>query len=352
MAPAAVELNRIRHVAAGEPGLRRLGRTRFRYRDERTGSAVQDRATLARIQALAIPPAWTKVWICADERGHIQATGRDAKGRKQYRYHDGFRAGREQAKYANLAEFGRALPALRAAVHRDLDRRGLPAERVVALAVALLERTFVRVGNEEYAVDNGSYGLTTLRARHVAVECGEILLDFNGKSGRRHRVSCTDPRLCRLIRRCQALPGQLLFEYYDEDSGVVPLTSSDVNDYLRAATGLDVTAKTFRTWGATLLAAAGFAALPPPRTIRERQIGIKTVVDRVAAELHNTPAVCRASYIHPVVVASYEDGTLPERWAAAPGRDRRWQLGEERRLLALLAPSIRSRRREQAGQAA
>jgi DNA topoisomerase IB len=326
-----------------EPGIRRKGTKRFRYVPDGSSTAVRDRATLDRIKALAIPPAWTDVWICADPGGHIQATGRDARGRKQYRYHADFRAERERTKFDQLVDFGQALPAIRERVDQDLDRRGMPFERVVALVVSLLEQTFVRVGNESYAIENGTFGLTTLRRKHVVVEDGTIALKFKGKGGREHEVPCNDARLCRLMRRCQDLRGQLLFEYRDDEGDLSPVSSQDVNTYLREASGLDATAKTFRTWGATLLAASAFAVLDPPQTVKERQLGVKTVVGAVANELGNTPTVCRASYIHPIVIERYEDGTLPAQWAKGPARDGHGLIAEERRLLRLLG--ARSARR-------
>ncbi|MEY2405430.1 MAG: topoisomerase [Acidimicrobiaceae bacterium] len=331
----------LRFVDDTEPGIRRKGTKRFRYVEDGTGSALRDREMLARIAALAIPPAWTDVWICADPGGHIQATGRDARGRKQYRYHADFRAERERTKFDQLVEFGNALPDIRRQVDEDLDRKGMPFERVVALVVSLLEQTFVRVGNESYAIENGTFGLTTLRRKHVVVQDGTISLKFKGKGGRAHEVPCNDARLCRLMRRCQDLGGQLLFEYRDEEGDLSPVSSQDVNAYLRAASGLDATAKTFRTWGATVLAAAAFAVLDAPETVKERQLGVKTVVGAVADELGNTPTVCRASYIHPVVIERYEDGTLPARWAKGPSRDGHGLIAEERRLLHVLG----SRRR-------
>src|SRR4051794_4723440 len=332
-----------------EPGIRRKGTKRFRYVADGTGDAVRDEETLARIASLAIPPAWTDVWICTDRDGHIQATGRDARRRKQYRYHPDFRAERERTKFDQLIDFGEALPAIRRQVNQDLDRKGMPYERVVALVVSLLEQTFVRVGNESYAIENGTFGLTTLRPKHVVIESGTIELRFKGKGGRQFEVPCSDPRLCRLMRRCQDLHGQLLFEYRDDEGDLSPVSSQDVNAYLRDASGLDVTAKTFRTWGATVLAASAFAVLDPPETVKERQLGIKTVVGAVANELGNTPTVCRASYIHPFVIERYEDGTLPARWAKGPSRDGHGLIAEERKLLRLLGAR---RRRPSAAKAA
>ena len=328
----------LRYVTDAEPGIRRTGTKRFRYTDATTGRGVTKPAVLERIRQLAVPPAWTDVWICADPDGHLQATGRDARGRKQYRYHPEFRAEREQTKFGELVTFGEALGGLRKAIAEDLDRPGMGLERMVALVISLLECTYVRVGNECYATTNKTYGLTTLRRHHVSVHGSEVRIRFVGKGGQRTDISISDARVSRLVRRCQELPGQLLFRYEDEDGTLRPVTSTEVNDYLRAQTGLDVTAKTFRTWGATLFAAAGFAALPPPRTARQRQASIKAVVETVAHELRNTPAVARASYIHPLVFDTYENGTLHRLWEAGPSRSGGGLIAEERRLLNVLAP--------------
>ena len=252
-----------------EPGIRRRGRRRPRYLDEVTGEELDDSEALERIAALAIPPAWTDVWISADPCSHVQATGRDARGRKQYRYHARFRQQQEEAKFELLEPFGRALPRLRRIVRDDLGRAGLPQERVIALVVELLERTLVRVGNEEYARTNGSFGLTTLRDRHVRIDGSHLRMRFTGKSAKVHDVAFDDRRLARLVRRCQELPGQVLFQFVDGDGAQHPVRSSDINDYLRGATGLDATAKTFRTWSASVFAATALAAQPPPGSIRE-----------------------------------------------------------------------------------
>jgi DNA topoisomerase-1 len=335
----------LRFVTDEEPGIRRRGVKRFRYVDETSGKTVTDVGTLERIRAIAVPPAWTDVWISGDPDGHIQATGRDARGRKQYRYHADFRSERERTKFDELVPFGESLGGLRRTLDEDLGGRGLTYERVVALVVSLLECTHIRVGNECYVASNGTYGLTTLRSRHVKVRGSTVQIKFSGKGGRRHDVAVTDPRLGRIVRACQDLPGQMLFQWEDGDGALRPVTSTEVNDYLRANTGLDVTAKTFRTWGATLLAASGFAVLPPPKTARRRNASIKAVVEVVAEELGNTPTVARNSYIHPNVFTSYEDGTLHDVWENGPRRARGGLLAEERRLLQLLAPPRRRQRR-------
>jgi DNA topoisomerase-1 len=301
---AAATAVALRHTGDDAPGLRRQKRgKRFTYRDAR-GRVVRDAATLSRIRALAIPPAWTDVWISADARGHIQATGRDARGRKQYRYHARWREVRDAAKYHRLAAFCAALPALRAAVERDLRCSCLCKAKVVATVVALMERAQLRVGNEEYARHNGSYGATTLRGRHARIHGNTLELAYRGKSGIARRVRITDHRLTRIIRRCRELPGQRLFQYLDGDA-VHAITSSDVNDYLRAATGGPFTAKDYRTWAATLSAVWLLCAHDHPGTQRACKTCVKDVIAAIAQQLGHTPAVCRASYIHPRVIDDF-----------------------------------------------
>ncbi len=320
-----------------EPGIRRHGHRRPRYVDEVTGEELDDTETLARIAALAVPPAWTDVWISADPCSHVQATGRDARRRKQYRYHADFRQQQEEAKFELLEPFGRALPQLRRTVRHDLGRAGLPQARVIAIIVELLERTLVRVGNEEYARSNGSFGLTTLRDRHVRIEGSHLRMRFTGKSAKVHEVAFDDQRLSRLVRRCQELPGQILFQFVDGDGVQHPVRSSDINDYLRAATGLDATAKTFRTWSASVFAATALAAQPQPETVREGRATVTAMLKVVAGELNNTPAVCRRSYVHPAVVDRYLSGQLAEQWAGLSARGSRDLTAEERRFLGFLA---------------
>jgi DNA topoisomerase-1 len=331
------------HVSDDEPGIvrRRAGRG-FTYVDHR-GRRVTKESSRARIRALAIPPAWTDVWICANPRGHLQATGRDAKGRKQYRYHPRFRAQRDADKYAHLLEFGLVLPRIRKQVARDLALPGVPKERVLATSVRLLETTLMRVGNEEYARENSSYGLTTLRSKHAHVDGRGLRFVFTGKSGQEHEITVADPRLVRIIRRLDDLPGQHLFQYLDGDGARRPVQSGDVNAYLRAVTGSDVTAKDFRTWMGTLLAAAGLAAVERPASDRATNRVVKATVEVVARQLGNTPTVCRACYVHPVVVDRFLDSSLADVWDAAPSRAANGLIAEERKLLAVLGH--RSRRR-------
>jgi DNA topoisomerase IB len=282
------------------------------------------------------------VWICASPNGYLQATGRDARGRKQYRYHADWRAFRDQVKFDRLGAFGLALPDVRRTVATDLTPRKLTREQVLATVVRLLETTLVRVGNEEYARANDSYGLTTLRNVHVKGSASRLRLVFKGKSGKAHEVGIDDPRVARVVRACKDLPGQHLFEYRDDDDVLQVVQSNDVNDYLRDATGIDVTAKDFRTWAGTTMAAAMLADLPVPETDREAAHGLAEMAREVSGVLRNTPAVCRASYVHPRVIGLYEDGTLPRRWARASARGPRGLVADERRLLALLGGRRRS----------
>jgi DNA topoisomerase-1 len=319
-----------------EPGIRRRGHRRPRYVDELTGDELQDPEVLERIAALAVPPAWTDVWISADPCSHVQATGRDARGRKQYRYHARFRQQQEEAKFELLQPFGQALPRLRRRVGHDLGRAGLPQDRVVALVVELLERTLVRVGNEEYARANGSFGLTTLRNRHVQVDGSRLRMRFTGKSSKVHEVAFDDRRLARLVRRCQDLPGQLLFQFVDGDGAQHPVRSSDINDYLRAATGIDATAKTFRTWNASVFAATALAAQPPPTSGRVGRSTVTAMLRVVAGELNNTPAVCRRSYVHPAIIDRFLSGRLAKEWPSISARGSRELTADERRFLRFL----------------
>jgi DNA topoisomerase-1 len=290
------------------PGItRRPGGDRgFVYLDP-GGRPVGDPATLQRIRSLAIPPAWTDVWICPDPDGHLQAVGYDAKRRKQYRYHPRWRAVRDETKFEHMLGFGQALPHIRRRVARDLDRPGLPREKVLAAVVQLMERSLARVGNPEYARDNEHFGLTTLRDEHVHVEGGRVELDFRGKHGVRHHVEVTDRKLARILENCRDLPGSELFQYLDETGARHRISSEHVNAYLRETAGRPVTAKDFRTWAATNLALLEVARMQERKPTKR---GAATVVRRVAAQLGNTPAVCRKSYIHPRVLACYLDGSL------------------------------------------
>jgi len=303
------------YVSDQARGIRRVRRSRANSKVARFdyiapgGQRIRDARTLARIAKLAIPPAYEDVWICTHPRGHLQATGRDARGRKQYRYHPEWRRARDDHKHSRMRDFGRALGKLRSAVRRDLALPGLPREKVIALVVKLLDTTQVRVGNSEYARSNGSFGLTTLRDRHARFPGrGQALLRFRGKGGAPHEVLVEDARLAQLVRRCQELPGQKLFQYLDEHGRRRGVDSGQVNDYLRANMGSAFTAKDFRTWHATLHALTLLARTPMPKRERELRRCVNAVIQAVAGGLRNTPAVCRKSYINPAVFAAWQNG--------------------------------------------
>jgi DNA topoisomerase-1 len=308
------------YVSDLDPGLRRVATASgFGYRTPE-GKAVRDEKTLGRIRALVIPPAWTDVWICPDPRGHIQATGRDQRGRKQYRYHDDWRQVRDLGKYDRLLAFGRALPRLRARVEADLALRGLPREKVLAAVVRLLEITLIRVGNEDYAKQNKSFGLTTLRDRHATITTTGVVFEFRGKSGKVHQTGFRDRRLARVVKSCQDLPGQRLFQYLDEAGERRAVESADVNAYIRDAMGDDFSAKDFRTWAGTLSAARALVACPACASEAEARRNINVCVKAVAGVLGNTPAVCRSSYIHPAMLEAYATGALPLKAEGASSR--------------------------------
>lgn len=331
----------LRYVDDSMPGIRRRGpRTRPQYLDG-DGQAVRDKATLERIRALAIPPAWREVWICSIPNGHVQATGRDARGRKQYRYHAEWVRIRSQDKHERSIAFGAALPALRRALRKSLSIPGFPKEKVVAMVVAVMGSTMIRIGNVEYAAGNRSYGLTTLRNRHVqAVRGGHLRFQFRGKSGKQHDVMLTDARLTRLVRRCQQLPGQPLFQYLDEQGDCQPIGSADVNNWLRTTMGGDFSAKDFRTWGATEMAFRALAstALPtkkdgtpgPERAIAAVEASI---IEQVAKVLGNTSSVCRKAYIDPSLFPAWREGLLADAARGATG-PRQWEAATLRFLRA------------------
>jgi DNA topoisomerase-1 len=331
----------LHHCTDDAPGIRRRGRKRFTYVDDRTGREITDPAVLDRIAALAIPPAWTDVWICRDALGHVQATGRDAKGRKQYRYHTEFRARRELEKFADLVPFGESLGALRRAIDTDLRRRSLDQERMVALVLSLLDRTAIRIGNEAYAKENKTFGLTTMRSKHVDVTGSTVAFCFVGKGAKPHEVKVHDRRLASAVRRCQQLPGQLLFQWEDDEGTLRPVRSDDVNARLRELTGLDVTAKTFRVWHASLGAASLLADQTLPDSDRAVNSAVVEVCEEVAATLGNTRTVARTSYVHPAVPAAFEAGVLSDWWRDGPTRAARGLEPEERRLLAVLRKARR-----------
>ena len=343
------------YVNDTRPGIRRRRAGKgFAYLDA-NGKALHDATALARIRALAIPPAYTDVWISADPRGHIQATGRDARGRKQYRYHARWRTERDSGKFDRVVAFAQSLPALRRRVRRDLALAGLPREKVLATVVGLLARTLIRIGNVEYARDNNSFGLTTLRNRHIEfLAGGRARLAFRGKSGLEHEITIDDARLVKLVRRCQQLPGQQLFQYLDDDGKRQPVDSTQVNDYLRDAIGAEFTAKDFRTWAGTLAALALLAQMPLPVATDEKSADEKPASERalaqlenaavkeVAALLGNTPAVCRKSYIHPEVFLAWREGVLS---GALPEHPLRATRKLEAKALALLRRRLKAKAR-------
>ncbi len=311
--PAAVARDAgLRYVSDDSPGIRRVKRGRsFGYVDA-DGRTIRDAETLARTKALAIPPAWTEVWICPRADGHIQATGRDARGRKQYRYHARWRIVKDEAKYGRTLAFGRSLSKIRRITKRDLKLPGLPRRKVLAAVVRLLETTLIRIGNDEYARDNGSFGLTTMRSRHARVRGTKLEFRFRGKSGIHHTVTLDDPRLARVVRRCQELPGQDLFAYVDDDGEVRDVGSADVNEYLRDITGEEFTAKDFRTWAGTVLAMIALDEFEAFDSQAQAKKNVVQAIESVARRLGNTPSVCRKCYIHPGILDAYLDGTMLE----------------------------------------
>ncbi len=307
---AAAKSVGLRYVGDDSPGIRRdIGPLGFRYISA-NGRVIRQAAELERIRALVIPPAWTDVWVCAHPHGHVQATGRDARGRKQYRYHPAWRTCRDETKYDRMQAFAAALPRLRARTAADLARPGLPREKVLAAVVQLLEKSLIRIGNEEYAKQNRSFGLTTMRDAHVHVRGSLLRFEFRGKSGVRHSVDVNDRRLARIVKQCRDLPGQELFQYIDERGERRDVDSADVNEYLKAITGQDFTAKDFRTWAGTVLACAALRDLDGAATLSQSKKRVVQAVEAVAGLLGNTRTVCRKSYIHPAVIDAYMDGTM------------------------------------------
>lgn len=327
----------LRYVSDTTPGIRRkkAGRS-FSYVDA-AGKPIRDPDHLARIRALAIPPAYTEVWISPDPRGHIQATGRDARGRKQYRYHPKWRATRDETKFNRMLAFADILPRLRAQIEKDLDRPGLPKDKVLATVVRLLEWTCIRVGNDEYARSNKSYGLTTLKDQHVEISGSTIRFEFRGKSGKAHTCDVSDRRLAGIVRRCQAIPGQELFQYIDEAGQRQTINSEDVNEYIRRISGQDFSAKDFRTWTGTMLAAAALNQIGRAGSEREAKSHYLKAIDQVSRQLNNTRAVCRKYYVHPALFESYTEGTLLDNFERELKRARARGLArEEAAVLAIL----------------
>ena len=335
----------LRYVTDTIPGIRRkrIGKA-FRYYSAK-GKPLRDRDELRRIKALAVPPAWNDVWISPFAESHLQATGRDAKGRKQYRYHARWRQARDETKYDRMMLVGQVLPTLRHRVRKDLARPGLPRVKVIATVVKLLETTLIRVGNEEYARENNSFGLTTMRNKHVKIKGSKIRFQFRGKSGVGYELDLHNPRLARIVKRCQDLPGQELFQYLEEDGARKAVDSSDVNEYLREVTGIDLTAKDFRTWAGTVLAARALREFEHFDSKAQAKRNILNAIEAVAKKLGNTRAVCRKCYIHPAVVNSYMDGSLAQTLAQRAERELSKSLSglspEEAAVMAILEQQLK-----------
>jgi DNA topoisomerase I len=302
----------LRYVSDTQPGIRRKRAGKGFVYVAADGKTIRDAKELSRIRSLAIPPAYTDVWICPSPNGHIQATGRDARGRKQYRYHPKWREVRDETKFGRMLGFSQALPKIRARLERDLSLPGLPREKVLATVVRLLECTCIRVGNDEYAKSNRSFGLTTLQDRHVEISGSNLRFEFRGKSGKMHKVDLNDRRLARIVERCQDLPGEDLFQYLDDDGVRQTIGSGDVNEYIREISGQEFTAKDFRTWAGTLLAIEALTKIGPFSTQRNAKSNVLKAIDEVAEQLNNTRSVCRKYYVHPAVLESYMDGKLRE----------------------------------------
>ena len=318
----SAEVAGLTYVRDGEAGLRRVKEGEgFRY-EGKGGKDIADAATLKRIASLVIPPAWTDVWICASPYGHLQAVGRDAKGRKQYRYHPTYRHQRDQTKFSRMLAFGGALATVRARVEEDLSLPGLPKNKVLAAVVKLLESTCMRIGNDEYKEENGSYGLTTLQDKHVTIDGGKMRFKFKGKSGQQQDITLNDPRLSKIVKKCRDIPGYELFQYYDETGAVCDVTSSDVNGYIRGITGEDFTAKDFRTWGGTGWAALVLEQLGRCETAADTKKRTIEAIKLVAEKLGNRPATCKKYYVHPAILEAYSDGSLFEALASCDGSRR------------------------------
>jgi DNA topoisomerase-1 len=337
---AAAEASGLVYVDEQGPGITRKRKgNSFAYYGA-NGKLIRDRALLRHVRSLAVPPAYEDVWICSDPNGHIQATGRDERGRKQYRYHPRWRALRDETKYEHVVEFGKLLPRIRKRVAADMKRPGLPRRKVLSTVVSLLEKTLIRIGNADYAKENKSYGLTTLRNRHVAVNGTELCFEFKGKSGKLWHLAVKDRRVARVVRACQEIPGQHLFQYLEPDGSRQAVTSSDVNAYLREITGRDITAKDFRTWAGTVLAAMALSEFASFDSAAAAKRNLKAAIERVAKRLGNTVTICRKCYVHPAILDAYLDGELLVNWqreAEGELRDELCSLGaEEAAVLAFL----------------
>jgi DNA topoisomerase-1 len=331
-----------------DPGIRRVASGKsFRY-ESASGKPIRDEKTLGRIKSLVIPPAWTDVWICPHANGHIQATGRDARGRKQYRYHPRWSEVRDADKYDKMSDFARALPTIRRQTERHLALKGLPREKVLAAVVRVMQKTLIRVGNDEYAKQNDSYGLTTLQDHHAKIRGRKVVFEFRGKSGVEHEIDFEDPRLAQVVSRCQDLPGEELFQYVDDAGKVRDVGSADVNAYLREITGQDFTAKDFRTWAGTVLAATALKELEAFDSQSAAKKNVVQAVEQVAKRLGNTKAVCRKCYIHPAVISSYLDGSLADSLRKQAAKELSTRAGklppEEAAVLGLLQNKLAKRK--------
>ena len=334
MADARTNGGRLRHSSNGEPGYTRRKQGRYWAYFDEGGKRVTDRETIDRLNSIALPPAYTDAWFCKDENGHLQATGKDDRGRKQYRYHPDFRARRDKKKYTGTLEFGASLPKIRRKVAADLKKRKLSRDAVLAAVVRLLDTQYLRIGNEQYARDNKSFGATTLRSRHVKRQGGKLMMRFAGKHGIVHEVPITDSNLKRIVAKCDDLPGQHLFQYVTEDGEACPVTSADVNDYIREASGGDFTAKNFRTWGASVIA---FDQMLTANEHEKARITLKTVLEPVAEALGNTVAISRKSYVHPKLIQAARDRPRNPLNGMERPRGRKWLSSEEVGLLDFLA---------------
>lgn len=343
----------LRYVTDATPGIRRRRHGRgFTYIDPE-GQVIRERDQLRRFRALVIPPAWTDVWICPDPAGHLQVTARDGRGRKQYRYHPGFRERRDESKFERMLALSDVLWKIRERVETDVALPGHPREKIMATVVWLLERTLIRIGTDEYAKANKSFGLTTLRQRHVAVDGWKMRFEFRGKSGIEHSVSVIDRRIARIVQRCQELPGQILFQYLDDDGRRQSVEAEDINAYLREITGREITAKDFRTWAGTMLAAEALRATGPAPTRKQAEKNVVAAVDRTKDKLGNTRSVCRKYYIHPALIEAYLDGDVlppvPETSWRERGAERATLRQHEADVLAFLKARLSGRDRQDTG---
>jgi DNA topoisomerase I len=339
------------YVSDEQPGIRRVGSPKHPRYIGSNGRSITEESTLARIKRLAIPPAWSEVWICTKPNGHLQATGRDARGRKQYRYHAHWRQTRDETKYNRMIEFARLLPKVRRRIEHDLKLAGLPREKVLAAVVKILETGLIRVGNDEYARSNKSFGLTTMQDRHVDVNGPTMRFQFRGKSGKFHKLDIQDRHLAKIVAKCQSIPGQELFQYLDDDGNVRDITSTDVNEYLREITGSDFTAKDFRTWGGTVLAAMALQEFEKFDTKTQAKKNLLRAIEAVAQRLGNTPSVCRKCYIHPEIINAYLDGTMLDTFKKRTESELSSRIGrlkpEEAAVLAFLQKRLAAEKKNQ-----